>query len=114
MTEAVELLRRWRDGDKDALDELIRHNLSWVREYVHRRLGAKLRRLAETQDLVQETMVDVLTYRPGFEVAEEEEFRALLGRIVENNIRDHHEWLGRACRSPEREEPNLRLLASKE
>ncbi len=106
-TPTIELLRAWRRGDRQALDRLIARNLEWVTSYVHRRLGPMLRRCDETQDLVQEAMADVLVYGPRFEIGDEDQFRGLLARIVENNIRDHHEWLGRARRSPEREEPNL-------
>ncbi len=103
MNEPEDLLSRWRSGERDALDALIQRNLDWVRDYVHVRLGAHMRRIAETHDLVQETMVDLLTYGPGFAVADEDQFRAVLARMVENNIRDHHAWLGRARRSASKE-----------
>lgn len=107
MTDSLNLLQRWQNGDHSALEQLIQNNLDWVRDYVHHRLGAKMRRVSETQDLVQEAMIDVLAYGPRLQVTEEKQFRALLATIVENNIRDHADWLNRARRTGEREEADL-------
>lgn len=101
--DTIRLLREWHEGDGEALAELIRRNLDWVGAFVQRRLGPLVRAKAETQDIVQEAMIDVLTYGPRFEISDEEQFRGLLARIVENNIRDQNKGLRRLRRDAVRE-----------
>ncbi len=69
------------------------------------RLGPKLRAYDETHDQVQEAVIDVLTSGPRFEVAHQDRFRALLGRIVENNLHDRNRWLQRERRDIARNRP---------
>lgn len=99
----IDLLRSWHAGSRTALEDLLARHLPWIRDYVRRRLGEKLRARDETLDLVQEAVVDVLEYGPRFEITDEGCFRSLLARIVENNIRDRDKYLNRACRDAGRE-----------
>ena len=99
----LQLLRSWRGGDRAALDELVQRHLPWIRDYVRRRLGARIREKHESMDLVQDAVLDVLRYGPRFEVSDEDAFRGLLARIVENNIKDRRKWFERACRDQQRE-----------
>ena len=103
----VDLLRRWHGGDREALETLLERNLDWIRSYVHKRLHRELRREKETQDFVQEAVVDALCYGPRFEITNETHFRALLARIVENNLRDRHKWLHRKRRDIALEKPGV-------
>lgn len=96
------MLNRWNQGEKQALGELLTHHLDWITDYVHRRIGAKLRGRAETMDLVQNSMLDFLNYGPRFEVSDESAFRGLLARVAENNIRDQQRHFGRKKRDAER------------
>ncbi|MCK5940757.1 MAG: hypothetical protein KAI24_02210 [Planctomycetes bacterium] len=89
--QTAQLLERWHGGDRGALDELLRRNLDWVKGYVRRRLGGQLRKKEETVDVVQDAGVDILTYGPRFVVPDRDRFRALLGRMVENNLRDRRD-----------------------
>ena len=86
----IELLRRWHGGERAALDELVRCNLGWLRNHVRTRLGPRLRAHGESTDYVQEAVIDVLTYGPRFEISDNGQFRALLCRIVEHNLRDRN------------------------
>ena len=102
-SETLTLLRRWHAGESDALEELIRRHLVWIRGKVHARLGPLLRTQIETDDVVQEAMIQALRYGPRFLLADEDQFRRLLARIVENVIRmwaRHHQ---RERRDPRRE-----------
>lgn len=92
------LLHSWHSGDRSALQQLVAHHLDWVRDHVHRRLRPELRDAGDTQDFVQEAMVAVLEYGPQFRVQDGARFRALVARIVENDIRDRHRFLHRARR----------------
>ena len=46
----------------------------------------------ESSDIVQDAALQFLKYGPRFILSDEEKFRALLVRIVENVLRDKHDW----------------------
>lgn len=100
-----EMLNRWNGGEQEALGELLAHHLDWITDYVHGRIGGQLRGRAETMDFVQASMVDFLKHGPRFEIPDESAFRALLARVAENNIRDHHRHFNRKKRDIKRTEP---------
>lgn len=97
------LLRRWHEGDRAALDRLLELHLPWLQDYVRQRLGPALKARGETADFVQEAFVDVLRYAPAFVVDDADQFRGLLARIVENNLRDAHDWFAAKRRALSRE-----------
>lgn len=98
-----ELLLRWHAGDGGAIEALLRRDLPWIRDFVSQRLGSLLRGRAETQDYVQDAMLEVLRYCPRFLTGDRIRFRALLARIIENRLRDAHDYHAAACRNPARE-----------
>lgn len=87
-----ELLARWHHGDAMALQELVQHHLPWLRAHVDRRLGAFLRARADTDDYLQDAILDFLRDAPRFQVRDGAQFRALLARIAENTLRDRNDW----------------------
>ncbi|MCA8944322.1 MAG: sigma-70 family RNA polymerase sigma factor [Planctomycetes bacterium] len=97
------LLHRWHDGDKDALGEIITRNLDWIRGYVHRRLGDQLRAKDDTQDIVQEALIEFMKFGPKFVIADEIHFRGLVAKIVRNVLADRHAWFTRRRRDMHRE-----------
>tara|TARA_R110002096_G_scaffold23703_5_gene75386 strand:- start:1214 stop:1969 length:756 start_codon:yes stop_codon:yes gene_type:complete len=99
------LLERWHGGDKTALEELLSRNIEWIEAFVRRRLGPQLRQKEETVDAVQDACVEILTYGPRFVVPDRDRFRALLGRMVENNLRDKHDYHTAKRRDMQREVP---------
>jgi len=103
--QTARLLERWHGGERAALDELLARNLPWVEQFVRQRLGPELRGREETVDVVQDAVVDILTYGPKFVVPGRDRFRALLGRLVENNLRDRHAYHHAQRRDAGREEP---------
>lgn len=106
MDDTATLLARWHDGDRGALQELVGRNLDWVKSKVRQRLGSSLRRVGESDDFVQETMLDFLVYSPRFRVKSEAQLRALLSKVVENAIRDQNDyWFKARRRSLNREFP---------
>ena len=101
--ETQSLLRSLHDGDRGALEALIQRHLHWIEERVHRRLGKELRRYGETGDFVQEAMVHVLEHGPQFVINDEDHFRRLLARIIENSLRSKHRYMHRQRRDVRRE-----------
>jgi len=87
-----ELLQRWHTGDTAALSALVHEHLPWLRVHVERRLGNFLRSRAETDDYLQEVVLDFLRDGPRFQVQSTAQLRALLARIVENTLRDRNDW----------------------
>ncbi len=106
--ETRELLARWHDGERAALDELLRRHLPWIEEQVSRRLGSALRAKAETQDFVQDAVIEALRYAPRFSVANEAVFRRILLRIIRNVLCDRHDWFTARRREMSRERPLAR------
>lgn len=102
-TETIRLLREWQDGDRQVLDRLLQRHLGWLGHYVRRRMGPELRHGEESQDVVQESLIDLLACGPGPWLSDARQLRKLLARIVENNIRDRQRWLHRGCRDVGRE-----------
>lgn len=87
-----EYLSRWSEGDEVALRELVERDVQWVHRHVRRRIGPELRKKIESVDVVQEAMVEVLRYAPRFVAPDQQRFRGLMVRIVENVLRDHHQF----------------------
>lgn len=104
-SRTMELLQRWHSGDRDALDELIERDLPWIQQHVRRRLGPLLRARGETVDYVQDAMIEILQYGPRFVSASQSRFRAMIARIVENSLRDQHDWYKAKRRAMSRERP---------
>lgn len=103
--KTFDLLERWRAGDADALDVLLQRDLGWIQRFVHRRLGAQLRKMGDTGDFVQEAALRVLRFGPRFVLESRAQFRALLGTIVTNVLRAKHRELHTLKRGPDREQP---------
>jgi RNA polymerase sigma-70 factor (ECF subfamily) len=97
------LIDRAHAGDAAALGILVERHLEFVRVYVRGRLGAKLRAHDETQDLVHDALLDVLRHGVRLRVSDDDAFRRVLARIVENTLRDRGRWLQRERRSRDRE-----------
>jgi RNA polymerase sigma-70 factor (ECF subfamily) len=91
------LLRRVRDGDASARDGLIRRYLPALRRWARGRLPGGARHLADTDDLVQVTLLRALDKVQEFEHRGEGSFLAYLRRILKNEICDQ---MRRAARRP--------------
>ena len=107
MTETVtaQLLKSWHGGHEDGLDALLERHLPWIRIHVRRRLGPLLRRGAETSDYVQDAMIEFLRYGPRIVISDDDHFRALIVRIVENSLRNKYDWFTAQRRAIARERP---------
>lgn len=95
------LLTRARGGDEQALDELFARYVPLLRRWATGRLPRRVRDLADTPDLVQDTLIQVFKKIEGFEHRGEGAFHAYLRQAVMNRIRNE---IRNAGRRPERVE----------
>ena len=87
----LELLRRWRAGERAALEGLLELHLPRLEHYASSKLRAELtllRREGDAQDLVQLTATKILQYMPAIIPKDGDQFQALLRRFVLNAIRN--------------------------
>ncbi len=83
-----ELLDRVRRGERDALDRLFERCLPALRRWARGRLPAAARGALDTQDLVQDTILNALRRLDQFESRHEGALQAYLRQAVLNRIRD--------------------------
>jgi RNA polymerase sigma-70 factor (ECF subfamily) len=93
----AELLSRVRAGDESARDALFRRYLPLLQRWAHGQLRGPARSLAETDDLVQSTLVQTLRHVEAFQPRREGAFVAYLRQILLNEIRQE---VRRASRRP--------------
>jgi len=91
----LSLLERARAGDGEALEALITRYLPRLQRWSHGRLPMWARDLADTQDLVQETVVQAFKHIARFEVRGEGALQAYLRQAVLNRIRSEIRRVGR-------------------
>ena len=99
LTTSLTLLGLARAGDPAALDKLIARYLPRLQRWASGRLPRWARDLAETQDLVQEAVVQTFRNIEGFEARGDGALQAYLRQAILNRIRDE---LRRAKRRPAR------------
>src|SRR6476660_1739651 len=85
---ALDLLERARAGDESALNALMARHLPRLRRWASGRLPRWVRDIADTQDLVQETLLQTFKGIDRFEARGEGAFQAYLRQGVLNRIRD--------------------------
>jgi RNA polymerase sigma-70 factor (ECF subfamily) len=83
-----QLLDLVRQGDRDALDRLYARCLPPLRRWARGRLPAAARGALDTQDLVQDTVVNSLRRLDQFDSRHEGALQAYLRQAVLNRIRD--------------------------
>jgi RNA polymerase sigma-70 factor (ECF subfamily) len=92
---SMELLERAKAGDAAALDRLLARHLPRLRRWATGRLPRWARDIADTQDLVQETLLHTFQRIDRFEVRGEGALAAYLRQSVLNRIRDEYRRAGR-------------------
>lgn len=102
LTSDEQLLRRWRQGNRDALEELFLRYRVVAYRVAYRLLGNE----ADALDAVQEGFVKALTHLPGFEGRSS--FKTWLLRVVSNAALDFGRQRGR------RETLSMDLLGPKQ
>jgi RNA polymerase sigma-70 factor (ECF subfamily) len=97
LESTIDLLRRYRGGDKRALNELLKRNLMPLRRWATGRLPAGARDLRDTEDLVQDTIAKALPKLAEIEYRGEGAVQAYLRQAIANHIRNEYR---RANRRP--------------
>jgi RNA polymerase sigma-70 factor (ECF subfamily) len=92
-----ELVEQVRLGDADALNRLVARHLGPLRRWIRGRLPRRARDLADTDDLVQDTLLRTFTKIKDFDVRFSGAFQAYLRQAVLNRVRDE---LRRKSRAP--------------
>ena len=95
----VSLLTRARNGDSQALEDLLARYIPVLSRWATGRLPVPARDLVDTADLVQEALIGTFKRLEGFEHRGEGALYAYLRQAVLNRIRDE---LRKARRRPER------------
>jgi RNA polymerase sigma factor (sigma-70 family) len=84
----ADLLQRGRLGDADALNELFARYLPSLRRWARGRLPRWTRDLRDTDDVVQETLVQTLKNIESFQPRHEGALQAYLRQALVNRVRD--------------------------
>ncbi len=92
-----DLLARARDGDEAALDSLLGRYLAPLTRWARGRLPRWARQMRDTDDLVQESVMQTLRHIDTFEPTRDGGFHAYLRRAVQNRLIDE---VRRASRAP--------------
>lgn len=95
----LDLLARVRDGDERALDQLIARYLPELSRWASGRLPHWARHAIDTDDLVQESVVQVFRKLDTFEYRGEGALLAYLRQAVLNRIRNQIRWADRRPRA---------------
>ena len=91
----IRLLERARAGDKTAVETLFARYLPRLRRWASGRLPRWARDIADTHDLVQETLLQTFKRVEAFEVRGEGAFQAYLRQAMLNRIRNELRRFGR-------------------
>ncbi len=84
----ADLLDRARAGDEDALNQLFERHLPLLRQWAHGRLPRWARDIADTTDLVQETILGTLKHLDRFQHRGDGALQAYLRQAVMNRLRN--------------------------
>jgi RNA polymerase sigma-70 factor (ECF subfamily) len=93
----VMLLARAREGDQAALDEVFARAIPLLKRWASGRLPRWARDVVDTDDLVQETVINTLKHIDVFEYRADAALQAYLRQAVMNRIRNE---IRRATRHP--------------
>jgi RNA polymerase sigma-70 factor (ECF subfamily) len=88
LASTTDLLRRAREGDAQALDDLLRRHRGPLRRWARGRLPRWTRDLRDTEDLVQETLAQTLRHINDFEPRHDGALQAYLRQALINRVRD--------------------------
>lgn len=112
LDSTFELIARVRQGDKQALELLLARHAGPLRRWVSGRLPRWARDLADTDDLVQDTLLRTFRRIESFEARGVGALQAYLRQAVMNRLRDELRRKGRAPASVNIEDVSLEAEGS--
>lgn len=83
-----QLLYRAREGNQEALGELLHRHRSWLQLFAARQLDRRIRRRVGDSDLVQQTLLSAVRTFPEFRGTSVAELQAWLKQIFDRNLAD--------------------------
>ena len=86
--DLLELLRRWYDGDREALGALLLSVEPWLRVDVRKNLHEHPDPALDVSDVVQQSLLNFLQWGPRFQPENAAQLRALMRRIASNHVID--------------------------
>jgi RNA polymerase sigma factor (sigma-70 family) len=92
---SVELIRRARDGDRQALDALFQRYVPPLRRWASGRLPRWARGVVDTDDMIQETLVKTFANIRAFEVRRDGALQVYMRQALRNRIVDEVRRAGR-------------------
>jgi RNA polymerase sigma-70 factor (ECF subfamily) len=102
---SLALFARARDGDRAALDALVRRHHEQLLRVVRIRLGPAMRRFVESGDILQEAYQALVQSIATVELERGEDLVQWLTRVATNRIRDQHDRVHAEKRDPRRSGP---------
>jgi RNA polymerase sigma-70 factor (ECF subfamily) len=87
-SSSVSLLFRAQQGDDSAREELCARYLPRLRRWAHGRLPASARQHLDTEDLVQDTLLQTVRHLDGFTPHHERAFCAYVCQALGNRVKD--------------------------
>jgi RNA polymerase sigma-70 factor (ECF subfamily) len=106
------LIERVRQGDREALDRLLARHAGPLRRWISGRLPRWARDLADTDDLVQDTLLRTFRKMEDFEPRHVGALQAYLRQAVLNRLRDELRRKGRAPSMVDLEDVQLEAAGS--
>ncbi len=100
MADSIELVERLRAGDDGALNELFDRYYDRVRRIAHIRMGSRLQRLTESDDLVQDTFAVAFKRIDKIDLHDHASIIQYLSRVLENQIRGAVDYFDAQKRTP--------------
>jgi len=88
LTSTIDLLERFKQGDKSAVNALVERSLPPLKRWARGRLPQWARGISETQDLVQDAVVRALPRSETFEAKHPGALQAYLRQAIRDHIRD--------------------------
>ena len=101
--DSVTLLRRAQDGDRSAYEGLFARYYSRVHRIVRARMGERLRRYDDPEDLVQNTFIQAIHSFDSFEVREDARLIDWFAKLVEHQVLKSDRHHGALKRDRERD-----------
>lgn len=97
--QTLELVRRLKEGDPGAWDELYARYRDPLLFAIRNGMGARLRAVVQSEDILQSVAVDAFRAMPAFEDRGQGSLKAFLHRLVQNKLRDRGRAAGAQKRS---------------